>query len=150
MSRRRAGVSPDSYVVATIPRSLEASARGAIAALYQPFFVEWAEEGIVLVIPAAEWNRVAARLPGATTQPGFRLIALEDALAAGPPGSDGLPPASGELAAVVRALGQRGLRVRTLRSFYRDHLLVVEEDLAACLEFLAAPPPPTLDPASGG
>ena len=142
---------PDGYVLVTIPLSLEASARVAIADLYQPFFVEWAQGGIVLVTRAAEWQRVAARFPGAITQDGFRLISLGLASAAGPPDPDGPPPlAAADLAALVRHLEQRGIRGRTLRSFYHDHLLVAEEHLAACLKVLTAFPGVSPGPSSGG
>src|SRR3972149_12011927 len=123
---------PDAFVLVTIPLSLEASARVAIAGLYQPFFVEWAQGGIVLATRVGEWQRVAARFPGAITRDGFRLISLGLASAAGPPDPDGPPPlAAADLAALVRHLEQRRIRGRTLRSFYHDHLLVAEEDLAA-------------------
>src|SRR3972149_5578648 len=115
---------PDGYVLVTIPLSLEASARVAIAGLYQPFFVEWAQGGIVLVTRAAEWQRVAARFPGAIPQDGFRLLSVGVASAAGPPDPDGPPPlAAADLVVLVRHLDQRGIRARALRSFYRDHLL---------------------------
>lgn len=62
---------PAPYVLVTIPRSLEPSVRGALGGLHLPFFVEWAQDGIVLVARAAEWQRVAARFPGAVK--GYRL-----------------------------------------------------------------------------
>src|SRR3989304_1204522 len=61
---------PDGYVLVTIPLSLEASARVAIPGLYQPFFVEWAQGGIVLVTRAAEWQRGAGRFPRASPRGG--------------------------------------------------------------------------------
>ncbi len=130
---------PDPYVMVTIPRSLEASARVAIAGLYQPFFVEWTEAGIVLVTRGAEWAHVADRFPGAVMQTGFRLISL------GAPAGEGNPDrvepnVPVDLKDLTRRLAERDVRVRPLRSFYRDHLLVREEDLAACLGALAAPP----------
>src|SRR3972149_8758645 len=94
---------PDGYVLVTIPLSREASARVAIAGLYQPFFVEGAQGGIALVTRAAEWQRLAARFPGAITRDGFRLISLGVASAAGPPDPAGPPPlAAAALAAPAR------------------------------------------------
>src|SRR3972149_6645431 len=123
---------PDGYVLVTIPLSLEASARVAIAGLYQPFFVEWAQGGIVLVTRVAEWQRGGGAFPG------------------GPPAPGAPPPlAAADLAALVRHLEQRGIRGRTLRSFYRDHLLVAEEHLAACLEVLTAFPGVSPGPSRG-
>src|SRR3990172_2920148 len=107
---------PDGYVLVTIPLSLEASARVAIAGLYQPFFVEWAQGGIVLVTRAAEWQRVAARFPGAITEDGFRLISLGVASAAGPPDPARPPPLpAADLAALLRPPEQPGIRRRAPR-----------------------------------
>ncbi len=144
-------IDPDPYVLVTIPLSLEASARVAIAGLYQPFFVEWAQGGIVLVTRAVEWQRVVARFTGAITQDGFRLLSLSMAPAVEQLDPDGLPPlAAADLAALVGHLEQRGVRARPLRSFYRDHLLVAEEHLAASLEVLMAFPGSSPAPSSGG
>lgn len=139
----------DPYVLVTIPRSLEASTRVAIAGLYQPFFVEWARDGIVLVTRAAEWQRVVARFPGATTQEGFRLVSLGVAPAAGQSDPESPPLAAADLATRLRQLEQRGVRVHLLRSFYRDHLLVAEGDLPACLEALGSSAGFT-EPSTGG
>ncbi len=148
--RLGAWADPAPYVLATIPRSLEASVRGAIAGLHLPFFVEWAQDGIVLVARAVEWQQVAARFPGAVTEEGYRLVSL--GAAAGGGGHDPERPAAAaaDLAALVGLLQQRGITVRPLRSFYRDHLLVPAAHLAGCLEVLAAFPGISGDPASGG
>jgi hypothetical protein len=130
-----ARLTPEPYVVVTVPRSLEASTRVAVAELYQPFFVEWAGDGIVLVAREVEWERLAARFPGAVTQTGFRLISL---VPGGPAAGAGWPPEPADPAALVRVLERRGVSARLLRSFYRDHLLVAAERLTVCLEVLAA------------
>lgn len=160
-------IDPDAYVLVTIPRSLEASARVAIAGLYQPFFVEWTDAGIVLVTRTEEWERVAGRFPGAVVEKGFRLISLGLA-AEGTPDPSGPPtpgaptpgpPAPGpyappELSAVLRRLTEREIRVRALRSFYRDHLLLFEADLPAAVAILTgeettSETPPGAPPTAG-
>ncbi|MDR7426698.1 MAG: hypothetical protein QN152_05435 [Armatimonadota bacterium] len=132
---------PALYVLVTIPRSLEPSVRGALGGLHLPFFVEWTQNGIVLVARAQEWQRVAARFPGAVTEEGYRLVSLGVASGVGGPDS-GHAAAAADLAALANLLQQRGVAVRPLRSFYRDHLLVPAEQLAACLEVLGALPGP--------
>jgi len=134
-------IDPDSYALVTIPRSLEASARVAIAGLYQPFFVEWTDAGIVLVARAAEWERVAGRFPGSVAQAGFRLISLGlpvEGLPAERDADSSGPQAPPDLPGLLRQLAERGIRARPLRSFYRDHLLVAAADLAAAAAALSA------------
>ena len=144
----RAGTSfqidPDAYVLVTIPRALEASTRAALAGLYQPFFVEWTDAGIVLVARAAEWERVAGRFPGSVAQAGFRLISLGLAVEGPPAEGDAgssAPDAPSDLPGLIRRLAERQIQVRPLRSFYRDHLLVAEADLPAAIAALVAGEP---------
>ncbi len=150
MSTGRLGVAdPAPYVLVTIPRSLEPSVRGVLGGLHLPFFVEWAQDGIILVARAAEWQRVAARFPGAVTEEGYRLVSLGAAL--GVRGLEsGHPAAAGDLTALADLLQRRGIAVRPLRSFYRDHLLVPAAQLEACLELLGALPGSSGGPSSGG
>ena len=145
----RGVVDPAPYVLVTIPRSLEASVRGALGGIHLPFFVEWAQDGIVLVTRAAEWQRVAALFPGAVTEEGYRLVSLGLAVGAGRGGVE-RAAAAADLTTLAGLLQQRGIAVRPLRSFYRDHLLVPALHLSACLEVLGALAGPSGGSSSGG
>lgn len=84
-------------------------------------------EQVTYFLPEAEWERVAARFPAAKVSRGWRMLTL-----------DAQVPwdVYGVVAALTRALAERGIPCAALSSFDTDHLLVPEQRLGGALQAL--------------
>ncbi len=81
-----------------------------------------------LVLPAADWQQLAAGFPGARVAGPYRLLTFDLALPL---------DLVGYLAAITAALAARGVSLYALSAYTRDHVLVRRPDLPAAREALA-------------
>ena len=118
LAQTRVRVDPRTFVIASVPVRFEPALRVAVAQIHAPFFVQIGSDELTVALATDEWTRVRRVFPGATEEPGYRLITLEVRLDWN---------VIGYLAAVTRALADAGVPVGVLSSFYYDHLLVRDD-----------------------
>lgn len=105
-----------------VPAYLERSLQLALATVHAPFFTDYEETALTVVLRREEWERLASRFAAAEVATGFRLIAVQA------PGQDPAFPAR-----LRQALAQRGVSAALLPSFHNDYVLVRDDQLQTCL-----------------
>lgn len=104
------------YCLIHLPAAAITAAAGVLAEINTPFSALVADKNEVsLLLPQAEWENFADRLPDHQTETGYRLITFDVVLDMN---------LIGFLALVSGILAEAGVPVLALSAFQRDHILV--------------------------
>ena len=122
-------VGPDELALVQLPRPLAPRVAPVVSALPGFWSLTLDDLELTLVLPTADWQKLAPSWPEATVARPYRLLTFDLPLPL---------DLVGFLAAVSAALAAKGLSIYALSAFTRDHLLVRAEDLPAAAAVLAA------------